>query len=294
MLPVLLLVTALSPVPDLDRARQELLLRLNEEREHAGAPPLRLVPVLNQAAQQHAEETVRRGSGGSTETMQARLGQVGYLAYTWNESFVVTRGDLREVVARCRSDRRSQGMSPGFRDVGIGIAEYRGAPLYAFLFGWHQGDHFARETAALRDLERVRAEMLDRVNAVRRSAGLPPLRRSLDLDRAAQAHARDLLARGYYSHVSPEGSDPMSRARAAGYTADLIAENLHQRIAPVEAVLEDWLRSPAHRRNLLDPGAKELGLGLAIGPGYGLDASGYRVVWVQSFGRRAGAVRLAP
>lgn len=298
MLPVLLLVTALSPAPDLDRVRQDLLLRLNQERELAGAPPLRLVPALNQAAQQHGEETGRRGSGGrlseETEAVQSRLGDAGYLAYTWNESFVVSRGDLHEVVARCRSDRRSHGMSPQFRDVGIGISEYRGAPLYTFLFGWHQGDFFARETAPLRDLEAVRTEMLARVNAARRLAGLPPLRRSPDLDRAAQAHARDLLARGYYKHVSPEGSTPLSRASAAGYRADLIAENLHERTGPIEVVLDDWLRSQSHRRNLLDPGASDLGVGLAIGPGYGLDPSGYRVVWVQSFGRRAGAVGLAP
>jgi uncharacterized protein YkwD len=298
VLPVLLLVTALSPAPDLDRVRQDLLLRLNAEREHAGAPPFRLIPVLNQAAQQHAEETGRRGSGGrlseETEAVQSRLVGMGYLAYTWHESFVVSRGDLRDVIAQWRSDRRSRGLSPQFRDVGIGISEYRGAPFYVFLFGWHQGDYFARETAALHNLEAVRAEMLARVNAARRSAGLRPLRRSPDLDRAAQAHAGDLLTRGYYKHVSPEGSTPLSRASAAGYRADLIAENLHERTGPIEVIVEDWLRSPAHRRNLLDPGASDLGVGLAIGPGYGLDPSGYRVVWVQSFGRRSEMARLAP
>lgn len=294
MLPVLLLVTALSPAPDLDRVRQDLLLQLNAEREHAGAPPCRLVPVLNLAAQQHAEETARRGSGGGTEAVQARLVGMGYLAYTWNESFVVSRGELHEVIAQWRSDRGSRGLSPHFRDVGIGISEYRGTPFYVFLFGWHQGDYFARETAPLRDLEAVRAEMLDRVNAERRSAGLPPLSRSPDLDHAAQEHARDLLTRGYYKHVSPEGSTPLSRASAAGYRADLIAENLHQLTGPVAAVMDDWLRSSGHRRNLLDPGASDLGVGLAIGPGYGLDPSGYRVIWVQSFGRRAEPARLAP
>lgn len=298
MLPVLLLVTALSPAPDLDRVRQDLLVRLNAEREHTGAPSFRLVPALNHAAQQHAEETGRRGSGGrrqeETQAVQARLVRMGYLAHTWNESFVVTRGDLREVIAQWRSDRSSRGLSPQFRDVGIGISEYRGAPFYVFLFGWHQGDFFARETAALRNLEAVRAGMLARVNAARRSAGLAPLKRSPDLDRAAQAHAGDLLTRGYYEHVSPEGSTPLSRASAAGYRADLIAENLHQRTGSIEAVMDDWLRSPDHRRNLLDPGASDLGVGLAIGPGYGLDPSGYRVIWVQSFGRRSETARLAP
>jgi uncharacterized protein YkwD len=302
-LPVLLLVSTLSPTfgpePDLDALRHDLLLRLNLERERAGASPLRLVPALNQAAQQHAEETGRRRSPGpepgGTEAMERRLRQVGYVAHTWDESFVVSWGDPRQVIAEWRSvDRGSDGMSPRFRDVGIGISEYRGTLLYTFLFGWHQGDYFARETAALRDLERVRAEMLSRVNAARRSAGLAPLRRSLDLDLAAQAHARDLLERGYYKHVSPEGTTPVSRARAAGYPSDLVSENLHQRTASIETVLEDWLRSPGHRRNILDPGASELGVGLALGPGYGLDSSGYRVVWVQTFGRRSETARLAP
>ena len=288
MLPVLLLVTALSPAPDLDRVRQDLFLRLNAEREQAGAPPFRLIPVLNQAAQQQAE-------GGrlseESEAVQARLGNVGYLAYTWKESFLVSDGDLHEVVDRWR--RLDRGMGSQFRDVGIGIAEYRGATLYTLLFGWHQGDYFARETASLRDLETVRSEMLARVNAARRSAGLAPLRRSPDLDRAAQEHARDLLERGYFEHVSPEGATPMSRASAAGYRG-LVSENLHRRTGSTEAVLDDWLRSPGHRRNLLDPGASDLGVGLAIGPGYGLDPSGYRVIWVQNFGRRAEAARLAP
>lgn len=284
MLPVLLLVTALSPAPDLERVRQDLWLRLNEERERAGAPPLRLVPALNQVAQQQAEEAGRR-SQRSADVIQTHLFQVGYTAHTWSESFITSWADAREVV---------RGVSPAFRDVGIGIAEFRGMPLYTILFGWHRGDHFARETAGLHDLESVRAEMLARVNAARRSAGLPPLERSLDLDLAAQAHARDLLARGYYSHRSPEGSTPASRARVAGYPSDLVAENLHERAGPVELILRDWLSSPGHRRNVLDPGATELGVGLALGPGYGSDPSGYRVVWVQSFGRRAGAVRLAP
>ena len=67
---------------------------------------------MNLAAQQHGDETGPRGTSGGTGAVQARLGDVGYLAYTWNESFVVSRGDLGDVVARCRSDRRSRGMSP--------------------------------------------------------------------------------------------------------------------------------------------------------------------------------------
>ena len=281
MLPVLLLVSVLSPAPDLDQARQDLLLRLNAEREQAGAPPLRLVPALNQVAQQQAEDRSQR----SAKVVQARLHQVGYTARTWSESSMTAWEDAREAVRRT---------SPAFRDLGIGISEYQGVPLYTLLFGWHQGDYFASETAGLQDLEAVRAEMLARVNAARRSAGLAPLKRCVDLDLAAQAHARDLLERGYYSHRSPEGSTPSSRARAAGYPSDQVAENLHERTGPIELIVKDWLNSPGHRRNILNPDATELGIGLALGSGYGRDPGSYRVVWVQSFGRRTEAAGLAP
>jgi uncharacterized protein YkwD len=286
---LLLSLSVLTPVPDGNALRADLLLRLNQERSRAGLPPLRLIPALSQAAQLHAEEIGIRASSrpepGGGDAMWRRLGDVGYTAHTWSESLIVSFGGPDDVVHRWRRERRDQGgMTPAFQDVGIGIAEYRGAPLYVLLFGWHRGDYFARQTAALRDLERIRSEMLARVNEVRRSAGLRPLRENAELDRAAQEHARDLLLRGYYRHESLEGARPGDRALAAGYPTGSVAENLHQDRYTVERTLDDWLNSPGHRRNLLDPRGADLGLGLAVGEGYGLDASAYRVIWVQEIG----------
>jgi uncharacterized protein YkwD len=288
------LIPAGSPEGDASALRQDLLLRLNRERSRSGLMPLRLVPALSQAAQVHADEIGLRASSrpepGGSDAMWRRLGDVGYTAHTWSESLIVSQKGPEDVIDRWRSERRDQGgrggMSPVFRDVGIGIANYRGSPLYVLLFGWHRGDYFAKQTAGLRDLEHIRAEMLARVNAVRRSSGLPPLLESAELDRAAQEHARDLLVRGYYQHRSPEGSQPGDRALAAGYPNGYVAENLHEDRYSVEQALDDWLRSPGHRRNLLDPGCTDLGVGLALGEGYGLDTNAYRVVWVQEFGRR--------
>lgn len=279
-----------SPEGDASALRQDLLRRLNQERSRAGLLPLRLVPALSQAAQIHAQEIGRRASSrpepGGTDAMWRRLGAVGYTAHTWSESLIVSQDGPDDVIDRWRSDRKDQGgMTPAFQDVGIGVARFRGAPLYVLLFGWHRGDYFARQTAGLQDLERVRAEMLARVNEVRRSAGLRPLQENAELDRAAQEHARDLLVRGYYRHQSLEGTLPGDRARTAGYPSSRVAENLHQDRYSVDQTLEDWLNSPGHRDNLLDPDCTDLGLGLALGEGHGLDASAYRVIWVQELGR---------
>jgi len=74
------------------------------------------------------------------------------------------------------------------------------------------------------------------------------------------------------------------REQIDGYRSG-IGENLVEQRFSAEEALEAWLGSPAHRRNLLDPGCREMGLGLAVGAGYDAAPGGYRVIWVQSFGR---------
>jgi uncharacterized protein YkwD len=266
-----------TPSPD------ELLARFNEERARAGAPPLRLVPVLAQVAQQQAEEMAmgggRRLRSPSAETVSERLRRVGYSAHNWGQDFAFSDPFPEEVLANRRAalDRR-------FRDIGVGTAVVHGLTLHVFLFGLHQGDYFAVATARLADRERVAAELLSRVNHVRRRAGLPPLAANPLLDQVSQRHAEDMLARSYSGHRTPEGLGPSDRARADGYRSG-IGENIVEERFSAEDALEAWLSSPGHRRNLLDPGCREMGLGLAIGAGHDAAPGGYRVIWVQSVGR---------
>jgi hypothetical protein len=57
--------------------------------------------------------------------------------------------------------------------------------------------------------------MLDLVNAERRAAGLKPVKADPELVQVARAHSRDMLARGYFSHVSPDGKDLGDRLQQA-------------------------------------------------------------------------------
>jgi uncharacterized protein YkwD len=159
-----------------------------------------------------------------------------------------------------------------------------GATLYVFLLGWHEGDFFAQATAGLTDRARVLAELLQRVNDVRRRYGLPPLAPNSLLDRVSQEHAQDMLRRSYSGHRTPEGLGPSERARADGYLYG-IGENIVEQRFSAEEALDAWMASPGHRRNILNPDCHEIGLGLAVGEGYDAAPGGYRVVWVQSFGR---------
>jgi len=271
--------------------QEEWLARFNRERTRAGAPPLRSSPVLAQVAQQQAEEMARDGRWSeklAVDRVSEGLRRAGYSAHDWRE----------EAMADTARSALSPTLRPGtalegrFRDLGVGAAVRKkdGVRLYVFLFGEHQGDYFAGATAGLSDRARLAAEMLARVNDIRRRSGLPAMRRSPLLDRLSQEHAEDMLARSYSGHRTPEGLGPSDRAWAGGY-GEGIGENIVEQRFSVAAALEAWLDSRDHRRNILDPGCREMGLGVALGGGYDAAPGGYRVVWVQSVGRGEGQSR---
>jgi uncharacterized protein YkwD len=252
--------------------QDEWLTRFNWERARSGVRPLLPSPVLNQVAQQQAEEMAREGRrlrSDSAEAVSERLRRVGYSAHDWREDFMQAQAPPESMLFT-RSSSPQAALDGHFRDLGVGVAVAGGVTHYVFLFGWHQA--------------RIAAEMLARVNAVRRDAGLPPFAPNPLLDRISQQHAEDMLLRSYSGHRTPEGLGPSDRARADGYGPG-IGENIVEQRFSVEEALEAWLGSPGHRRNILDPGCREMGLGLAVGGGYDAAPGGYRVIWVQSVGR---------
>jgi uncharacterized protein YkwD len=271
-------------------ARGELLRRINAERQRAGAPALRLLKPLNDTAQQHAQEIARSGSlqlrRGSEEEMQQKLRKAGYNPHRWTESVTASTESLDDILREWRRrDTATWGslMDPEVRDLGIGLARMRGVPLYTFLFAVPEAEHFARSTGGLRDAERVRTQMLAQVNELRRKAGAPPLELDPVLQKAAQAHAQDMLARGYFAHKSPSGTTVRERSRKAGYDWRTIGENIAEGQKSVDEVLTTWMGSPGHRKNILEPRFKDLGIGLVTGK---TRDGEYRVIWVQNFGAK--------
>ena len=271
-------------------ARGDLLRRINAERERLGVPALRLVQPLNQAAQQHAEEIVRSGTmrleQGSERQVSDWIRKAGYNSHRWTESVTSSPNDFDQILHEWRRrDQPTWGslMDAEVRDLGIGLSRRGGTPLYVFLFAVPEADHFARSTGGLRDPEQVRAEMLAEVNALRRKAGAPGLRMDPALQKAAQAHAQDMLERGFFAHESPSNTTVRERATKAGYKWRNIGENIAEGQKSVDEVVATWMDSPGHRRNMLEPKFRELGIGLVTGKGRDGE---YRVIWVQNFGAR--------
>jgi uncharacterized protein YkwD/uncharacterized membrane protein required for colicin V production len=125
-----------------------------------------------------------------------------------------------------------------------------------------------RTTHAAIDPE-AEAAMLRLVNAERRKQGLAPLRMDEKLRQVARAHARDLLARGYFAHDTPEGRSPFDRLRAAGIDFTAAGENIA--FAPdVQTAHAGLMSSPGHRANIQRPAFRHVGIGALRAPPFGV------------------------
>lgn len=134
-------------------------------------------------------------------------------------------------------------------------------------------------TPAPPSISRYDSELLRLTNAERQRAGLPPLRFSAQLGRAAQSHAADMVARRFFSHTGSNGSSTVERATAVGYRYSFLGENIAAGAATPEDTIRQWMQSPGHRRNILDANFTEIGFGYMSA-----SADRYRYYWVQVFG----------
>lgn len=129
--------------------------------------------------------------------------------------------------------------------------------------------------------EQLGRHALERINRERADQGLPPLALGRAASAAAQAHAEDMLRRGYYSHTSPSGETVRDRyIKTGGNGSRLTAENIARCqgclpppiTASVDALHEGWMQSPLHRDNILRRGISEFGFGIAVDAARGLYA----------------------
>ena len=122
----------------------------------------------------------------------------------------------------------------------------------------------AREPIIETRYARMESRILALVNAERRRHGLKELTLNPRLDQAAKLHARNMATFRKMAHVIPESRFPTltHRAQYVAYPYAMIAENIALGYSDAESVVEGWMESPGHRRNILNREVTEIGTGV--------------------------------
>lgn len=106
-------------------------------------------------------------------------------------------------------------------------------------------------------------ELLAETNGERISKHRSALQINPQLTAAAQAKADDMAARGYWSHVTPDGKQPWNFMATAGYQYRVAGENLAYGFGTSEQITAAWMQSPEHRDNLLNAAYQDVGYATA-------------------------------
>lgn len=105
----------------------------------------------------------------------------------------------------------------------------------------------------------IQFRMLDSVNALRQTAGLPSVALDGRLNAAAATHSRDMAVQNRPWLFGSDGSSPLDRARRVGFTGRLLGENISESFESELQTLAAWMAQEDTRAVILDPNARVMG-----------------------------------
>lgn len=119
-------------------------------------------------------------------------------------------------------------------------------------------------------------EVLKLVNEERAKVGASPLVLNLMLTSAANVRAEEISE--VFSHNRPDGSSFSTVFDDLGIEYYCCGENIAAGLSEAEVVVEQWINSPTHYKNIIDVKFTQLGVGYYYDSG-----SAYKHHWVQLF-----------
>jgi uncharacterized protein YkwD len=132
-----------------------------------------------------------------------------------------------------------------------------GIPLIPNYFDLHQNDPPVENY----DLTSYRNQLLNLINEERTKAGLRAVTIDSALNSLAQNHTDNMVKRGFFGHVDPDGIGPDERRIKAGI-ASQVGENLAN-ASDIYFSHYGLMQSAVHRKNILDPEWTKVGIGMS-------------------------------
>jgi uncharacterized YkwD family protein len=126
---------------------------------------------------------------------------------------------------------------------------------------------------AAQGLSAEESKVIELTNVQRRQNGLPDLKADTSLSNVARKKSTDMRTNNYFSHTSPTYGSPFDMMRDFGVSYQTAGENIAQGQQTPDQVVNAWMNSEGHRKNILSDKFTHIGVGY--------DANGHH--WTQMF-----------
>lgn len=119
-------------------------------------------------------------------------------------------------------------------------------------------------------LARVEDEIFNATNAERQKQGLPALKRNSTANKYARSKSLEMLNLNYFDHKSPNNGYIQDIAKKDGWKYSRIGENIYTMTGGQASsvsgasITNSWMNSEGHRKNILNSGYTEIGIGVTF------------------------------
>lgn len=116
-------------------------------------------------------------------------------------------------------------------------------------------------TQASSQVSAYEQQVVNLTNQERAKQGLPALKLDTELSKVAKEKSLDMKNNGYFSHTSPNYGSPFDMMKQFGISYRAAGENIAMGQRSPEEVVNAWMNSEGHRKNILSSSFTHIGVG---------------------------------
>ncbi|WP_028784880.1 CAP domain-containing protein [Thalassobacillus devorans] len=110
-------------------------------------------------------------------------------------------------------------------------------------------------------LNQFEQQVVELTNQERQKQGLAPLKADAELSKVARDKSQDMASNGYFSHNSPNYGSPFDMMKSYGIDYRTAGENIAKGQRSPQEVVNAWMNSEGHRKNIMNPDFTHIGVG---------------------------------
>nr|BFE96011.1 CAP domain-containing protein [Pseudomonas brassicacearum subsp. brassicacearum] len=192
--------------------------------------------------------------GGLRETLK----DAGYQARAVRSIRLTDARDAEEAFDMLADEHCAALLDNQYADIGVNrVGDEWRVVLAQPMAGTRMSDAGASDKSLLAQVNAARAK--PRMCGRQRFAAARPLSWNAALGTAAQGHSRSMARENYFAHRDPDGRSSSDRAKSAGFRGHKLGENIAAGQRSPSQAMQDWLDSPGHCANLMNPMFTQMG-----------------------------------